>query len=1617
MTANPFTKTPLYAAQVDPASGRVVRAFFFLGSVPRAVLEAARRARPRGADPRNVDWAAGDKATLHAFYGARWRELLTAEDPPPPEPLGLSAAMAPIFSGGARAKFGGEAAAELDFGDLGAIDEDEDEAPVGRARPRGEFDEAPARAAEEWAAVAAGPPVFSELAVYPEDTVYDLRLKLGLASGVPLYRQHLFYYVNEEGPALPYRFTVDGAPVVVDWRALHRAESGALMPRQSRAATPSSPGSGEAARRPIVEATVAGVAVDPRLEERREGIKVEALDTFTALGANPGTRLTRAYFVDLYAVLPPLGAAERPLDNLGAALRDRYQFDLLYYGGLLRYWPQLSPDACSLALSEPGRLPGVYPALDPDPAPLRARFAAERAVTEAALGWRPAAAKGGRSATAVTAATVRVLPEAARMRVAVRNVFDWLPTSPALAALVARFDVDSALLAEAGVGPAGPEARQGGPVPVLASKRHASSYGPRAAATVGWFVARLPRRDSVSLALARSPGAVGDEGRGPGGAGRQIPYAFLTIFADGRYEAAADWREDDRVGFEAVTREVAAVAAPVIAAVNAMGAAAFPIGGRLAPAGAAGQGARRGPAESAGVTLGAITVSAFWPHALTADAFRELKTRFRVYEKAGAVGIRGLQQAGAYTFSFRRGIVAYDPRLADRATAERGWRPAGSAGAEAEPPGAGAGSSAARPRGPSAVNQYAWLTDEAAALRWAATFPGRTVRIHHRATDLRVEVLGADSLAEFELIRRYVFAFLDGLLAGPARLRTGEAPAPRAAAPSPARRPADDEAPRAASRRLRRLQERDPNLFDLKKYDQAATVYSVLCQSGRQPHVYNEREAGALPAKKRAALVKYWNFTEEEPAFYECPSAKYPHLSFRAGQHPLGFCLPCCKKTRPAAGSRAALVNEGCLRDPRRAYASPAEGEADAAMSRHVLTYGKETPVGRLSDPPRELSEGLLLDAIPAPYSLQLVGVEQSAPAVPQAGFAYALAYAVGLGDATADEVLAELAELAGAMGDTFYALGGGAGAAFASAADLADAILGAFVRRDETLSPLGPGGAAADSWPAILAELARHAYGTETVVAADPEGSGAVTLEAAPEAAAAITGRGACPFGPAGAFVPPRIALLVSGPMGTYPAAALNPKFFLRVAPGNRWMAARRTFGFDAPPGAAGAAAALSASDEEEAQYVTDRVAEALRGALASGAAAGSAGLPDLALLARFACGGGAGGSANAGSRFAVETRLANMRSLCYGVVLRDKTQADGGFAYVPVRYSACPVDGTPTLYGVRPPLSLPKAALDAAVADLNAYIARAGEPYPPIAPAAFLVNAEGRGVGFAHVAAAGDESALYFYHDPADPPPTGSPTILFPYDTREVDAAIVGAARGRASPGGSESVAAATAALAQTANMRNRLYRLFLAEFSAALRGDRNEPLRRELAEAVRATRFDVPKSVAALRRRLGVLLRDYPADLQVVREAIARAYTAAPQDPAPAALAAIAATAFAFDRQTLGRLRALGSRREIAAALRALLAPRVAAEAGRGPPAELGNVYVSCGEAGEGAPQAQCAGGRLRVPEDRLDAFYDILAADVQNPSKAGLLSAVSAGVFDPLDFVRRPGEHLSVALGGP
>ena len=1613
---NPYAAAPLCVAEVDPATLRYTQAVVFLGGVPRAVLEAARRGGGN-----KLAWTAADASTLAAHYGPGWRALLTPADPPAAA-RGLGASL--VLGG---AEFGdSDSSAERErerererelefanaarFGDLSELDR-EPAAPAEAAGPTGALKKWPAQPkdpADGRHKSGAPKVVFSEIAVYPEDTVFDLRLKLCAALRVPPWRAHLFYYVGFggadcEGPVAPYRITLDGVPLPVDWRALGASAPGASAPGASAAPA----------------AQVAGLTVDPAIEARHEGLHVEALDTFTVLapltedfgaegaegaagaagaagaeGAEgtstlraAGARIVRAYFIDLASVILPEQRAA-----LGAALRDRYQFDLLYYSVITRYWPQLSPDAASRALAAIANshsnafaianakdpLAEAYPALAPDPAALAVRFAGERAAAEAARAWRPAAEQKARGAVAVTAATLRVAPAAARMRVATRNVFDWVDCSGAPArAGAGAAGARGPARAGAGVGAVlAARVRFEGPAgPLTATKRAAASFIGPAAPAVDAFIARPTRRGSASFAVARASTAQA----------AVAPVAVLMVHGDGRYEVAAEWREDDRVGFGAVRAEVAAATAPVLAHINAMGAAAFPIGGNL------GELAESGfDTDFASVrqsqSLGQITASVFWPRALSAAAFRELKASFRELEAAQIISVRGLQLSGVFQIAFKKGVTAYDRRQL----------------------------------GNELANQYAWLTDPIAAARWAALFGGRGVRIFHRATDLQVEIARADSLAEFCLIQSYLFAHLDAWAAR--HLRAGAGPHNRAG-----------ESGSGHARRLRRLQERDPQLFDLKRHDPNISVYSVVCQSDRQPHIFNAAEAKSLGVRRRAALTEYWNFTEQTPAFYECPDPQFAHLSFRAGVHPLGFCLPCCKKARAPAGSRAAATNRDCLAMVSNSNSKSKSGSNSAApvgdsAVRHVLAYGKAIAPGRLGALPKQVSEGLFL-GVPGGAECVVWGVDQTAPAVPGAGFAFALARALA---AVCDDALAadggdaleNLAATAAALGDGYLSLGGGAAAALESAAALAEAIRGAFIRRDSSPSPFSPGGALAAAWPDILLDLTRRSFGLEAIVAFDAEGSGAISLEASAAAAAGVAA--GAPF-----------VLLVATPEGTHPVAQLPPKFLAQAAkhPDATWV-----FGAKGPT--AGLAAAVAA-------------------AIAAPTKTGSGGgapPPDMAVLERFLA---AQLKNTKKLPWALESRVADLRDSVYGAIITRGAPNESTSrqrAYIPLAYSPAAsasasatttkIARTNIIYGALPAGALPVEDLDAAIADINEYLVKVERRAPYVAraaSAALALKSGGLAVGYlnraAGVKARADEPRLYFHHDPvALAPDQPKKVIYFPYDPREVDQAIAAARLGR-EPAAAAAAAAAVAAAAAAATARHRIYPLLQAEFAALLSRERNLPLRKSLAAAIANCRFNSTASVANLRREVYLLLASWPDDLVAVRAAIARAYESAvtvsaktdlakanlakenlaKADPiGQAAIAAISATAFAFDRLTITRLQALPSHSETVAAVRALLEPRVAHHSSGAAGSSNGvmNMYVACAE-DTSLPRPQCVkvDSKWKLQSNApqmsdLSDFYDILAADIRNLGKSALVAAATSGVIDAQDFIRRPGEILRV-----
>ena len=164
------------------------------------------------------------------------------------------------------------------------------------------------------------------------------------------------------------------------------------------------------------------------------------------------------------------------------------------------------------------------------------------------------------------------------------------------------------------------------------------------------------------------------------------------------------------------------------------------------------------------------------------------------------------------------------------------------------------------------------------------------------------------------------------------------------------------------SKSLRKLRGVDPELYDVKRYDSSYQVYSIKCQSERQPQIYKPQELKYLSKTLKDRLIKFWNFTESKPVFYDCPNKKYPHLSFRPQDHPLGYCLPCCKKLVPSIESRQAKIDESCFANLQLPHK-----EIDEIISKmegdyiHLLSYGKEISIGRMSRIPTIIEDNIFL--------------------------------------------------------------------------------------------------------------------------------------------------------------------------------------------------------------------------------------------------------------------------------------------------------------------------------------------------------------------------------------------------------------------------------------------------------------------------------------------------------------------------------------------------------------------------------------------------------------------------------------------------------------------------------
>lgn len=812
---NTYLRDPIKVVVVDPFTHHSLRTYVVLGAAPEKVVQAALGRGPRRAE------------TLRAYYGADYAKKLGIGAPP-----ATAFIFRPQIVGGAERQFVDDAALASISAALAAEKPAVEAEPV---EPQGRIT------------------YTRDVRFYPHDNWVDVKAKVQLLTGIPTYRQHLFY-ASDNQTLTTYNVIVDGLYTVDmftlgDWNV-----------------------------------NIANIPIDMFMYDARGSIFVESLEEFELLGE--ALSVPVLYVADLNQML---GGTRMQMQ---AILNDTYQFELFYYGFIIKYFPQLTPECFHDYIVSEAGLAQKFPDLVQSTPTIAAWTGAEAAIIDA-LYENAARSAAVPLSISITGMTAHV---GSRALLNARNIFDKTPTTAQVPIIQAYISIESKYYS--------------------CTKRHITAPDIQIPASV--------QKEGLIYVINMSVGS--DESR----------YLFLNVLPSGDYFVKSSWNEEEELDFDQILAAMKRHVDPVIKHINSLHKYAFMSGEKL-------QLITKG-----GVDYGDLTVCAFYKRVLNGATFRRIRGLWEDYMRARITSSRALQQFDRYEFLFRKGMFQYDMDNVERIINVTGGTPI--------------------------KNYYAHLSNATVRQKWTQNYSGRLVRMTHRTSDIRFEVNDLHE-TEFEIFMAYLRDFMYKALLDPGVLMSMKA--------------VQDY---SKTRKLRKLHEQDPELYNLKAYG-AKKVYSAHCQKPKQPLIYTDDEMAKMSPAELKKLTRYWNFTLNKPAYYGCPSKKYPYLSFHVGKHPRGYCLPCCSIKPQDIDSKKARITQECLKN--HVYHAPAD-----VPSHHVINYAKEIDPGRVSRLPdgslREMLTGIVR-ADDKPVDYYFYGVHQALPGVPRAGVIFSLAAALGM--------------------------------------------------------------------------------------------------------------------------------------------------------------------------------------------------------------------------------------------------------------------------------------------------------------------------------------------------------------------------------------------------------------------------------------------------------------------------------------------------------------------------------------------------------------------------------------------------------------------------------------------
>ena len=163
-----------------------------------------------------------------------------------------------------------------------------------------------------------------------EDNMKEFKQKIAVVSGVPYYRQHLFYIHDGLCHPVNYNIVIQESIYNIDIRKMYKSKT-------------------------VYE----GLRVDTGIYEQKDELVVTETETNTLFGdIYEQYKIDNFYIVDLNDFINPI----RP--NLVELLStDLYSINYIYYSFIVIYWPQISLSIFSDYLINENEMSNKYPFL------------------------------------------------------------------------------------------------------------------------------------------------------------------------------------------------------------------------------------------------------------------------------------------------------------------------------------------------------------------------------------------------------------------------------------------------------------------------------------------------------------------------------------------------------------------------------------------------------------------------------------------------------------------------------------------------------------------------------------------------------------------------------------------------------------------------------------------------------------------------------------------------------------------------------------------------------------------------------------------------------------------------------------------------------------------------------------------------------------------------------------------------------------------------------------------------------------------------------------------------------------------------------------------------------